>query len=762
MNIGLSISTLNALDLDKRAHRLSIEIKEANMEKEKGNLKKHQKLLSTFQKQIPLIKTILSKSYRFRTIKDTSKLFDFLILTGFDEELKSDLIFTGINLQQLFYFSSQFMSIKTFYKNNVIYYENAFNDYFYIVLDGEVNLYQMNIIEKKMKFLDYFKYLKDLNENNNDKFILNHTINQNKEKMGINKIQDLEKVDEIIFKNNLFNLIRNQNLDEINNLYEQNEKKMKNYKIDKLLSNEINFLNLLDLLYNELKEIELFYMKKINSNTKIETKIIENNLIKTVKNSEYFGNFDLEKNLSKRENSAIVQSNYCILLLVNKKLYSELIINENKKIIQQEIDPIYYHSIFRATRKNIFEKRLFKKLEKIVLYKNEFIYKENDLIDNFYILTEGNVEISIENKNIFHFQNLINKIKNFFPSNIKKEFEDEIILKNKLKYIKNELESKKFNQKIFFLDPIKTFGLIEYSYNNCKSFYNIKIISDIAKFYKIKIDTLINQTEGKIDDYELIKKEIEFHSDILIKSFLERLIIIKNSFLKKYDVEYSFQSKINEDNFYNSLVVHDLKNNMKNVNNNNLIHIKNFKLTNKKKKKTHIKNLPILNTDFNDNNNNNNFIKIPEIKNYLINEKINKKIFLLTETNKSNENSHFKTSSIKKKKKIFDELKKSIEKDKKTYTEFFNTKILPSIKINKTPNKIAFNPFENNFKIKNLYKSYNEYSNKKNNEKLLTNFPKKSINKNYMAVKEFYKSYQNERLKNGFNNTKLNLTKKIN
>lgn len=763
MNIGLSISTLNALDLDKRAHRLSIEIKEANMEKEKGNLKKHQKLLATFQKQIPLIKTILSKSYRFRTIKDTSKLFDFLILTGFDEELKSDLIFTGINLQQLFYFSSQFMSIKTFYKNNVIYYENAFNDYFYIVLDGEVNLYQMNIIEKKMKFMEYFKYLKDLNENNNDKFILNHTINENKEKMGINKIQDLEKVDEIIFKNNLFNLIKNQNLDEINKLYEQNEKKMKNYKIDKLLSNEINFLALIDLLYNELKEIELFYMKKINSNTKIETKIIENNLIKTVKNSEYFGNFDLEKNLSKRENTAIVQSNYCILLLVNKKLYSELIINENKKIIQQEIDPIYYHSIFRATRKNVFEKRLFKKLEKIVLYKNEFIYKENDLIENFYILTEGNVEISIENKNIFFFQNLINKIKNFFPSNIKKQFEDEINLKNKLKYIKNELESKKFNQKIFILDPIKTFGLIEHSYNNNKSFYNIKIISDIAKFYKININTLINQTEGKIDDYELIKKEIEFHSDILIKSFLERLIIIKNSFLKKFDVEYSFQSKLNEDNFYNSLIVHDLKNNMKNVNNNNLIHIKNFKLITKNKKKTHIKNSPILNTDFNDNNYNNNFIKIPEINNYLINEKLNKKNILLTETNKSNENLHLKTSSIQIEKKNFDELKKSIEKDKKTYTEFFNTKTLPSIiKINKTPNKIAFNPFENNFKIKNLYKSYNEYSNKKNKEKLVTNFPKKIVNKNYMAVKEFYKSYQNERLKNGFNNTKLNLTKKIN
>ncbi len=36
------------------------------------------------------------------------------------------------------------------------------------------------------------------------------------------------------------------------------------------------------------------------------------------------------------------------------------------------------------------------------------------------------------------------------------------------------------------------------------------------------------------------------------------------------------------------------------------------------------------------------------------------------------------------------------------------------------------------------------------------------INTNYMAVKEFYKSYQSERLKNGFNNTKLHLTKKGN
>ena len=752
MNEGLTIHTLNAMDLDKRAKRLSIEIKEAHDEKEKGNHKKQQKLLLTFQKQIPLIKSILSKSYRFRTIKDTSKLFDFLILTGFDEELKSDLTFTGITLQQLFYFSSQFMTIKTFYKNNVIYYENSFNDYFYIVLDGEVNLYQMNIIEKKMKFMEYYNYLKNMNEKNSDKFILNHTINENKEKMGINKILDLEKVNEIIFKNNLFNLIRNQNLDEITKLYEENEKKLKNYKIDKLLSNEINFITLLDDLYNELKDIELYYMKKITSNEKIEVKIIENNLIKNIKISEYFGNFDLEKNITKRENTAIVQSNYCVLLLVNKKLYSELIINENKKIIQQEIDPIYFHSIFRSTRKNVFEKRLFKKLQKIVLYKNELIYKENDLVDHIYILTEGNVEITIENKNIFYFQNLINKIKNFFPSNIKKEFEDEINLKNKLKYIKNELETKKFNQKIFILDPIKTFGLIEYTYNNCKSFYNVRIISDIAKFYKINIDTLINQTEGKIDELEFIKKEIEFHSNILIKSFLERLIIIKNSFLKKFDIEYSLQSKQNEDTFYKSLEVHDSKNNMKNVNDNNLIHIdfKNFKNINlKNKKRIGRKTLPFLNVEnnnINDNNNIINNIQTLEINNFLLKEKLSKKNYLLTETNKSNENSHFKTSSTQYEKsylKNFNDLKKSIEKDKKTYTEFFNTKSLPTIKINKTPKKIAFNPFENNFKIKDLYKSYNEYAfNKKNKEKLSTNFPKKMINTNYMAVKEFYKSYQ--------------------
>ena len=79
--------------------------------------------------------------------------------------------------------------------------------------------------------MEYYNYLKNMNENNSDKFILNHTINENKEKMGINKILDLEKVNEIIFKNNLFNLIRNQNLDEITKLYEENEKKLKIIKL---------------------------------------------------------------------------------------------------------------------------------------------------------------------------------------------------------------------------------------------------------------------------------------------------------------------------------------------------------------------------------------------------------------------------------------------------------------------------------------------------------------------------------------------------
>ena len=150
---------------------------------------------------------------------------------------------------------------------------------------------------------------------------------------------------------------------------------------------------------------------------------------------------------------------------------------------------------------------------------------------------------------------------------------------------------------------------------------------------------------------EFIKKEIEFHSNILIKSFLERLIIKKNSFLKKFDIEYSLQSKQNEDTFYKSLEVHDSKNNMKNVNDNNLIHIdyKNFKNINlKNKKRIGRKTLPFLNVENNNTNDNNNIInniQTIEINNFLLKEKLSKKNYLLTETNKSNENSHFKTSS---------------------------------------------------------------------------------------------------------------------
>ena len=68
---------------------------------------------------------------------------------------------------------------------------------------------------------------------------------------------------------------------------------------------------------------------------------MENNLSKTLIEKEYFGLFKLEEGGNIRRNTAIIESNNTLLLVVNKKLYSSCISNEQMLIKENEVDKIY-------------------------------------------------------------------------------------------------------------------------------------------------------------------------------------------------------------------------------------------------------------------------------------------------------------------------------------------------------------------------------------------------------------------------------------
>ena len=733
-----------------------------NNNENKNNITPNQiRLNLKFSDLIPSVIKIISKPKRNRTPKDMSDLFEFLNLSGFKNEMRNDLELGKISLQQLFFFSSQFMSLKRFKKNEIIYYENTNGELFYLILEGNVILYKMFQYEKEMNSYEYYFYLKYLMERNltMDKFILNNLIKLNKEIYPIFKMSDIKNMENIFFNIKLIHLVSNYDQEGILFHLKKYNKTKEEIGFDKVLNKTFSYEEYLQSLKVLINENIQFYLP-IFSDKKNKIKLINNLPTNNLSQKNYFGQFKLGDDKNVRDNSAVSNSNKTLLLVINKRLYGNCIFNDDRNVKVKEQDLIYSYSFFKETKKNNYNNVLFYKLDLEILNKGENLYKENEYLNYLYILREGSVEIYLENKNIFHVYDLIKKIKTFEKEFKSKDFDDVLIMNNNMKILQPKLKKIWKNFELFKINKIYSFGLIEYVYNNRNSFFNVKILSDKAKFYKLNINEIL-ENENKIEDLEIIKKNIKNEAKNQIINLIVRLITLKNATIKKFDIEFSFESNKNSEEFYNNFNINEVKNNMNSVNNNKNINLnqKNFQITNLKS--------TINNSNFNEifltyiQNTKKNFHK----NNLKINNSFNSEDFSLSQNKK---NIHIKTNE--------NALSSSLKKIKKEianfdYKNFFyqpiqNQIILP--KIIKHKNKQ--NPFSHRKVFSNDF-YYEKKNNKKfnNNENSFSfdeipdnNFTQ-SINKsqNYLAVQKFYKNFKYKRIKSPFNSNKIKINKKL-
>ena len=117
------------------------------------------KLKRTYKQLIPLTQKILKKGVRNRTPKDISDLYEFLENTRFSFNMRDEIEEGHLDLQQLLFFSTQFMTMKTYNKKDVIYYEGDVAENIYVLLEGEVNLFKINYINKEMRPHEYYRSL---------------------------------------------------------------------------------------------------------------------------------------------------------------------------------------------------------------------------------------------------------------------------------------------------------------------------------------------------------------------------------------------------------------------------------------------------------------------------------------------------------------------------------------------------------------------------------------------------------------------------
>ena len=84
-------------------------ISEIKIEEEKEN-KNRYNIRRTYNELIPIIKEILKKGIRNRTPKDISDLNEFLEFTKFSYNMKEEIEEGNLDLNQLIFFSTQFMN----------------------------------------------------------------------------------------------------------------------------------------------------------------------------------------------------------------------------------------------------------------------------------------------------------------------------------------------------------------------------------------------------------------------------------------------------------------------------------------------------------------------------------------------------------------------------------------------------------------------------------------------------------------------------
>jgi len=524
------------------------------------------KLKREYKQLIPLVQNILKKGLRNRTPKDISDLYEFLEMTRFAYNMREEIEEGHLDLQQLLFFSTQFMTIKTYNSKDVIYYEGDVAENIYVLLEGEVNLFKINYINKEMKSHEYYRYLYYMNKNNNDPFLLNKTVKVNKNVFPIYKNSDIEIFDEILFKIEFCELLYEGDLQRVMNFIRYYKKDLNDFEFESIRLGEMSMNDYFQKTLSSLNESEDFYFTHVRNEPK-KIKILSNFVIKSLEEKEYFGKFTLEDEGDIRRESAVCEKDNTLLLIINKRLYSGCITTEQIEVKEKEVDKVYYGTVFMSIRRFNFDKYYFYNFDKVELSKGEELYSENQKVDYIYLLKNGLIEVYLPNKNIFDIKKLIKKFKEFEIIFQKNEYDDTLKLKNSLTSLQDYIKIRN-NYSLYVCNTKESFGIWEYNYNNRMSLYSVKIKSDKATLFRMSIDNFLDDKPDheKVPDSELLKKAIKNEAFEQVKNNIERLIFIKNSVLMKIDFEYTKKKKDEEEEYIPKLNIFEVKNIMKPIN----------------------------------------------------------------------------------------------------------------------------------------------------------------------------------------------------
>ena len=497
--------------------------------------------------------SIINTKVHNRTFIQNAILYDFFKSTTHFHTtiLAEDITNTNLNDKLLFFFLSQQLEIQFYPKGDVIYYEGTRGDNIYLLLNGSVDLLKTISHTKQYTMCEYYLHLHALHTQN-EVFILDKTIEANREVFPVNKKKDINNMKHIIDTINILNYAYNGNVEELKQYIIDNKKELTLYNFNTVLDGVISVNEFYSHVLSMLNETENYYYNlfTLNARNRISqaVQIFTYETTTSIQPLQYFGNYSLfTANDIKRKDTAIFTDNSTVIT-INKKQYGINIITESKTNKDKEIDYVHQNSFFKYMRKHIFTKLFFPEMDIIECNKGEHLYSETDRINYIYIIKDGTFELTLLNKSIIQVKSLITLIKSLHPElTAFNEYDDVVHLKNSINAMITLLQVKR--NYVLYKTNSDVFGLFE-SENNITMMYNVTCVSDKAKVYRIRVDKLKrNDNEDKM----LLGRGIRKENENKMKQLLKRLIMIKNNVLLKVDVEFAKKTKQDEDKYYNQV-----------------------------------------------------------------------------------------------------------------------------------------------------------------------------------------------------------------
>ena len=501
--------------------------------------------------EVKEILEIVETKYFERTEKDRNKLLSFFLKINIKDKLRSDILESNITVEKLVDLMCQTIMVQIFQKNDNIYIIDEKAEFIYILLKGNIGLYKIVTYDEYMTFEQYLNYLyfiktendkkKESNEIDNgekkkefiDDYLLMSILEENKANYRIRKLSDVSDFREILFLIKLYKDCQDNNGGDIMNIYNSYEFPFTKYNYDSVIDGKILLTKFGNHLSKFMKKRDYFYLDQFNISRNL-VKIMKYERIAFLGENDYFGNFELLENKPLRIDTARCESSKVLLLAINKKQYSAQLYKEQKAKRERELEKYHFSYIFKELNKNFFAQKIFTQFKIIDLLIGNELFKEDEYMENFYIIKEGTLEISINNKSIIDLKEIINKLYDL----IKKEVQMEINIKDIMTYSYNNI-AKSLNQKRKFLVFTSEKGLFgDYEkYFNMPSLLTATVCSKEVKLYLYSFEKY-NHLYKEVDG---LKESLKESSIKKVKQIIERLISIYNSYIAKIENEFTIK-----------------------------------------------------------------------------------------------------------------------------------------------------------------------------------------------------------------------------